>query len=109
MFYSSVKPTLLWASVGILLVLIIASLIIGLLTHHYPDKNYDELKARLRSWWWMAGMFIFAILFSQKTSLFLLGFISFLALKEYFSLIPTRRADRRCHRQLGAARYNRPA
>jgi len=95
MFDSSIKPALFWASAGILLLLMIASLIINLLVHHYPDKNYDELKARLSSWWWMAGMFIFAILFSQKTSLFLLGFMSFLALKEYFSLIPTRRADRR--------------
>ena len=95
MFDSTVKPTLLWAGVGVLLLLIVASLIIRLLIHYRPDKSYDELQARLRSWWWMAGIFIIAILFSQKTSLFLLGFVSFLALKEYFSLIPTRRADRR--------------
>jgi len=94
-FDSTIKPTLLWASADILLLLIVASLIIKWLIHHHPDKNYDELKARLRSWWWMVGIFIFAILFSQKTSLFLLGFMSFLALKEYFSLIPTRRADHR--------------
>ena len=43
----------------------------------------------------MIGVFTLAILTSRSTSLWLLGTISFLALKEFFSVIPTRRADRR--------------
>jgi phosphatidate cytidylyltransferase len=43
----------------------------------------------------MAGLFLLAILLSNMTALVFFALISFLALKEYFSLIPTRRADRR--------------
>lgn len=93
--FEHVKPHLLWASAGIIILLILATLIIALLSLRHPDKNFDELRARLRSWWWMAGIFIFAMLTSKIVSLCLLGFISFLAFKEYLSLIPTRRADRR--------------
>jgi len=95
MFEWEVKPTLLWASAGVVLLLIISTVIIAFLTHRYPKKNFSELRARLRSWWWMAGIFILAMLIDKVISLFLFGFLSFLALKEYLSLIPTRRADRR--------------
>jgi phosphatidate cytidylyltransferase len=43
----------------------------------------------------MALVFGLAIALSRTVSLVFLGFVSFLALKEYLSLIPTRRADRR--------------
>jgi len=93
--FEHVKPHLLWASASVIVLLVLATLIITLLSFRYPDKNFDELRARLRSWWWMAGIFIFAMLTSKIVSLCLLGFVSFLAFKEYLSLIPTRRADRR--------------
>lgn len=93
--FENLKPHLLWSSAGIILLLLVATLIIALLSSRYPDKNFEELRARLRSWWWMAAIFIFAMLTSKMVSLCLLGFISFLAFKEYLSLIPTRRADRR--------------
>ncbi|MBE9562183.1 MAG: phosphatidate cytidylyltransferase, partial [Proteobacteria bacterium] len=89
------KTTLLWASSGIVLLLAISTIIITFLTYYYPNKNFTELKDRLHSWWWMAGIFILAMLIDETISLFLFGFLSFLALKEYLSLIPTRRADRR--------------
>ncbi|MDM8565987.1 phosphatidate cytidylyltransferase [Candidatus Halobeggiatoa sp. HSG11] len=95
MFDLGVKPTLLWASAGIVLLLIIGTVTIAFLAYRHPDKNFNELKARLRSWWWMAGIFILAMLIDKTISLILFGFLSFLALKEYLSLIPTRRADRR--------------
>jgi phosphatidate cytidylyltransferase len=68
--------------------------IIAFLSHQNPEKDFSELRARLRSWWWMAGIFILAMLIDPVISLVLFGFLSFLALKEYLSLIPTRRADR---------------
>ncbi|MDM8569564.1 phosphatidate cytidylyltransferase [Thiotrichales bacterium HSG1] len=75
--------------------LILGTVIITFLSHRHPKRNFTELKARLRSWWWMAGIFILAMLIDNSISLILFGFLSFLALKEYLSLIPTRRADRR--------------
>lgn len=43
----------------------------------------------------MAAVFTFAIIINRNISLIFLAFLSFLALKEFYSLIPTRRADRR--------------
>jgi phosphatidate cytidylyltransferase len=50
---------------------------------------------RVRTWWVIAWTFGLAIMLSRGTSVAFLAFVSFLALKEYLSLIPTRRADRR--------------
>jgi phosphatidate cytidylyltransferase len=43
----------------------------------------------------MVVIFTFAIAVSQTLSIIFLAFISFLAFKEFLSMIPTRRADRR--------------
>jgi hypothetical protein len=43
----------------------------------------------------MAAVLVVAIGLSPVLTLVFLGFVSFLALKEFFSLIPTRRTDRR--------------
>ena len=42
----------------------------------------------------MIGAFTLCILFNQTVAIVFLAFISYLALKEYLSLIPTRRIDR---------------
>jgi phosphatidate cytidylyltransferase len=85
---------LLYILLGVLGLLVIAEVVGLLLTHTKPQSDFRELRARVRSWWLMAGVFILAILVSRLVSLVFLGFLSFLALKEYFSLIPTRRVDR---------------
>jgi phosphatidate cytidylyltransferase len=43
----------------------------------------------------LAGVFIGALVIGRATGIAFFGFASFLALKEFLSLIPTRRADRR--------------
>lgn len=43
----------------------------------------------------MLGIFTVAFVTNRMTSFIFLGFVSFLALKEFFSIIPTRRVDRR--------------
>jgi phosphatidate cytidylyltransferase len=80
---------------GLFALLAVASLIVALLRGRHPERDYTELVARVKSWWVMVGIFAAAMAVSATLSLFLLGFVSFLALKEYLSLIPTRRADRR--------------
>lgn len=80
---------------AILAILLIASLVVVILKQRNPDRDYAELSARVKSWWVMAGVFAIAMALSPTLSILFLGFTSFLALKEYFSLIPTRRADRR--------------
>jgi phosphatidate cytidylyltransferase len=59
-----------------------------------PGDATMELSRRVRSWWWMITVFTVAILTDRVISTVFLGFLSFLALKEYLSLVPTRRVDR---------------
>ena len=91
----AVKPNVLWAVGGLFAILLLASLIVFLMGRAKPDKNFDELRSRVNSWWVMVSVFTLAMVLSRTVSLVFFGFMSFLALKEYLSLIPTRRADRR--------------
>ena len=91
----AVKPNVLWALAGVFAVLLLSSAIRWLLQLRHPDRPYAELRQRIRSWWIMAGVFALAISLNRQISLAFFALVSFLALKEYFSLIPTRRADRR--------------
>ena len=83
-----------YATAGIYAVLIIATLIVAMLRWRNPGERYAELSARTNSWWWMIGAFTLAVLLNQTVAIVFLAFISYLALKEYLSLIPTRRIDR---------------
>lgn len=81
--------------VGIWGLLIAASILVWLLTKAKPQSDYRELSQRTRSWWVMLAIFTIALMTNRIVSLLFLGFISFLALKECFSIISTRRVDRR--------------
>ncbi|HVR67915.1 MAG TPA: phosphatidate cytidylyltransferase [Verrucomicrobiae bacterium] len=85
---SHLEPNVLWTAAGVFAVLTTASLL------SIVRSSGGELRARIRSWWIMAGIFAFALLLGRTAMLLFLGLVSFLALKEYLSLIPTRRADR---------------
>lgn len=83
-----------YALAGILAILVAASLIVLVLRRLRPAKDYGELVARVQSWWVMFFIFTLAIAVSTTVSIVFFAIVSFLALKEYLSLIPTRRADR---------------
>ena len=91
----SIPQHSLYAMLGIFVLLLLASLSILLLIKKNPTKGYTELKQRTLSWWWMIGILFSCLLISKNTAIALFGFISFLSLKEFFSIIPTRHADRR--------------
>ncbi len=84
-----------WAFVGLYAFLILASGIVVSLKNIRKDKNYSEVALRIRSWWVIIILFSFAVLGSRGMGVGFLAFVSFLGLKEFFSMIPTRRADRR--------------
>lgn len=76
--------------------LLVSATVINKLLHAYkPNLTNRELDLRIKSWWVMISVFILALFLGRKVSLFFLAFISFMALKEYFSIIPIRRVDRR--------------
>jgi phosphatidate cytidylyltransferase len=91
----AVKPPVQIAIAGLYGILLLASLIVFALGRAKPQKNYAELRQRVNSWWMMILVFSLAMALDRKLSVAFFGFVSFLALKEYLSLIQTRRADRR--------------
>lgn len=94
-FLAHLPEKLRWAFLGILMILIVASAMTTLLSWFQPTKNHTELRLRVKSWWVMAGIFAVVLILPRPYAIGFFGFLSFLALKEYFSIIPTRRADRR--------------
>lgn len=75
--------------------LVLASIVSIAFVKFKPEQDYRELRQRVRTWWWIVAVFAVALLFNRTVSAWVFGFISFLAFKEYLSLIPTRRADHR--------------
>ncbi|XZG68950.1 phosphatidate cytidylyltransferase [Chitinibacteraceae bacterium HSL-7] len=87
------NSTLQIALAAILVLLTLSSAIIALLSRRNPGKNWLELKQRMRTWWWIAAVFVLAISVNVTVSVIVLAFVSFLAFKEFLTLMPTRRAD----------------
>ena len=80
---------------GLYAVLLLASLTIAVLRRVNPGKDYRELADRTKSWWVMVTIFSVALLVSPVLSVIFFALISFLAFKEYVSIIELRKADRR--------------
>ncbi|TWT67381.1 phosphatidate cytidylyltransferase [Allorhodopirellula solitaria] len=75
--------------------LLIASVVSIALAWTKPDRDWRELRARIRTWWVIAGLVAGSLLLSPSAAVWFFALVSFLALKEFFSLIPSRRTDRR--------------
>tara|TARA_Y100001936_G_scaffold251268_1_gene306647 strand:+ start:5048 stop:5509 length:462 start_codon:yes stop_codon:yes gene_type:complete len=92
---NAIPDTVLVTLISLYAILALASVINFTLKRIKPDRDYRELTQRTNSWWIMITIFAIAIIADRVIAIIFLGFVSFLALKEYFSQIPTRRADRR--------------
>jgi len=88
-------PNVAIVIIAIYVLLVVASAFTWSLAKRRPDKDYTELRARVRTWWVIVTLFAVAIALKPIFAISLLGFMSFLAFKEYITLIPTRRADHR--------------
>ena len=90
-------PQLLWLFGGILGLLVVASAMGSVLSRIVRSDSaratVDNLNARIRAWWIMSAIFVLTMVVGQIGSLFLFALMSLLALREYITLIPTRRAD----------------
>ena len=85
----------LWIVGAVTALLIVASSISIAMVMLQPQHDYTELRQRIRSWWWMMGLLFLALLFNQTAAIVFFGVLSYLALKEFFSIVPTRLMDRR--------------
>ncbi|MDN3610413.1 phosphatidate cytidylyltransferase [Vibrio ostreicida] len=80
---------------AIILLLVMSTVIYLYLSRRHSDKDYLELKLRIRSWWWMIGIIFVVLYLPTHYTLIFVAFLSFMALKEFLSIVPTRMADRR--------------
>ncbi|MFQ5786025.1 MAG: phosphatidate cytidylyltransferase [Alphaproteobacteria bacterium] len=92
--FDALTPNVQIALAGIVALLVAASAGVFVFNRLRPDNSCADLTPRLRSWWLMVATFSATLALGRSASLVLLALISFLALKEYLSLIPTRRIDR---------------
>lgn len=72
-----------------------ASLLFFIVGKLKPQANLVELKARTKSWWVMATVFIGATIFNTNISYVAIAFLSFIAFREMYSLLGFRESDRR--------------
>jgi len=95
MWFDHLTSEVRWTLAGIGAALTLATLVVLVIGRLRPDRDDRELQLRIRTWWWIVGLFGLALILDRGASVIFLAFVSFLALKEFLSLIPTRRADRR--------------
>jgi phosphatidate cytidylyltransferase len=99
MFQAIHDPKLVWLYGGVLFLLLVSTVIGRILKRrHRADASratIDNLNARIRAWWKMCAIFAAAIVVGRVGSLILFGIISFLAMREYITLVPTRPSDHR--------------
>jgi phosphatidate cytidylyltransferase len=84
---------------GLFVLLTIAS-VIGLalrarVTTDSGRKVVENLNARTRAWWMMCALFGGALALGQVALVLMFALVSFLALREFVTLTPTRRGDHR--------------
>lgn len=82
--------------IGLLFVLLtVATAVVQWLCYRHPQQDFTELKQRVRSWWVMVALFGGVILLNRTITLLFIAALCFLALREFLTIIPTRRADHR--------------
>ncbi len=84
-----------WLLLIIFIGLSVATFVYYILGKFQHNHDFTALGMRMKTWWGMYVVFSLATLFNPIVSLVSLMILSFFSLKEYFSMIKTRKADRR--------------
>ena len=88
-----------WLIGGIIVILLIASIAGWFLGRRVQSEAgrvvIDNLKARVRAWWVMIAVFAVAFLLGKDATIVLFALVSFLALREFLTLVPTKAGDYR--------------
>ncbi len=83
-----------WLVGGLFGLLTLASSIAGFLGRGGRGGDVvSNLKARIRAWWWMVVVLCVCFLIGPVATLIVFALTSFLALREFVTLTPTRRGD----------------
>jgi phosphatidate cytidylyltransferase len=86
-------PAATWALTGTFALLAVATAGAALLARVNPRGDYTELRLRIRTWWPLAIGFFAAVSIDRAVSFVVLAIVSYVAFREYLSLVPTRRTD----------------
>ena len=89
-----IPPHSFYVMLAVIGVLVIATAIQYLMAIMRPQQDQTELRQRIQSWWWMLGLLFAVLLINTYAAIIFIAFLSFLALKEFFSITPTRLSDR---------------
>jgi len=94
-----IDPQTLWLVGGVLGLLTVSSLLGWILSLRVKSEGGQatvrNLNARIRAWWVMVAVFALAMATGGIGSIILFGLTSFLALREFITLTPTRHGDHR--------------
>jgi phosphatidate cytidylyltransferase len=92
-------PALRTLIAGVLALLVFSSTVGWILDRRVSGASaratVDNINARIRAWWVMAGLFVIAVTTGTVVSILLFGLTSFLALREFVTLAPTKPGDHR--------------
>lgn len=88
------NPAVLTAEVAIAAIAA-GTLVLGLIKLADRKRDLSFYRRRFGAWWTMGAVFLLAVTVDRRIPLFFLGAISFLAVREYFSVVDTRAGDRR--------------
>jgi len=87
----------IWTLTIIFIALLLASLLFYTAKKIQPNKDFSAIWLRVKTWWGMFVVFGFATLFNPVVSLLSLMLLCIVSLKEYFSMMKSRKADRRLY------------
>jgi phosphatidate cytidylyltransferase len=95
MGWPALPPEVLWALAAAFALLVVGTLVAWQIARQHPQKDYSELKTRIRTWWWMIGLFAAALISGRAGAIAFFALVSFLAFREFMTLVPPRPGDDR--------------
>jgi len=90
-----VSPRIWVAYAAILCVLLVGSGATRVLIDRFPERDYTELRLRVRTWWFIVPPVAAALIAGKGVTILLLALVSVLALKEYLAMVAHRGLDHR--------------
>jgi phosphatidate cytidylyltransferase len=87
--------TTLWTLSIMFIGLAIVQGVFSIVKKIQSEKDFSAVSMRVKTWWGMFVVFCLATLFNPIVSLLSLMILCFFGLKEYFSMMKTRKPDRR--------------
>ncbi len=83
----------MWLLLATMIALAAATAMVATMVRRQPERDFRELRARVRTWWVIVVLFILAVLLNRGGVLVFFALVSALALREYLTLVPPRAAD----------------